>query len=151
MGCYSSCSCWWRASIASCNSACIALSCSIYCCMTWDLFMTALCLAMCSCTSCRCSFSWSRCANSSSMMALISLESWCWSSWALTCQCRSWLWHCCCYNDKGGRSGAVVLVANNSTWVDGCPVGPSGLLASTATSWDSVVVCVWLVGGHVGS
>jgi hypothetical protein len=34
-----------------------------------------------------------------------------------------------------------------STWVDGCPVRPLGLLASTAIAWDSVDVCGWVVWG----
>jgi hypothetical protein len=41
----------------------------------------------------------------------------------------------------------AVLVANASAWVGGWPVGPSGLLASTATGWDSVDVCGWLIWG----
>jgi hypothetical protein len=41
----------------------------------------------------------------------------------------------------------VMLAVNNSAWVDGYPIGPSGLLASTATAWDSVDVYGWLVWG----
>jgi hypothetical protein len=40
-----------------------------------------------------------------------------------------------------------MLVVNNSAWVDGCPVGPSGLLASATIAWDLVDVCGWLVWG----
>jgi hypothetical protein len=36
-----------------------------------------------------------------------------------------------------------VLVANTSAWVDGCPIGPSGLLASMTAAWDSMDVCGW--------
>jgi hypothetical protein len=41
----------------------------------------------------------------------------------------------------------VMLVVNTSTWVDGCPVGPLGLLASAVMAWDSVDVYRWLVWG----
>jgi hypothetical protein len=40
-----------------------------------------------------------------------------------------------------------VLMAHASTWVDGCLVRPSGLLASTAAAWDLVDVCGWVVWG----
>jgi hypothetical protein len=36
-------------------------------------------------------------------------------------------------------------MARASTWVDGCPVGSSGLLALIAMAWDSVDVCGWVV------
>jgi hypothetical protein len=73
-----------RSSIARCSSAWVALSCSICCCMIWDLFTIVFHLVKCSCMRRRRSFSWRRCTNSSSMTALISSsESCCRSSWVL--------------------------------------------------------------------
>jgi hypothetical protein len=44
-----------------------------------------------------------------------------------------------------------VLVANTSTWVDGCSVGPSGLLALMAAALDLVCVGGWVAClGYVG-
>jgi hypothetical protein len=36
-------------------------------------------------------------------------------------------------------------VANASIWVDGCPIGPSGLLATLGMAWDSMKMCGWVV------
>jgi hypothetical protein len=41
----------------------------------------------------------------------------------------------------------TVLVVKTSVWVDGCPIGPSGLLALAVATWDLVDVCGWLFWG----
>jgi hypothetical protein len=138
-----SCSCWQMTSIA-CYNTCLTLFYSISCCMVWALFIITLRLAICSCTSLVHPL-WQRRVSSSSMTTLIS--SWCWSSWALTSWSGPWLWCVYCYDDEGGRSAAAVLVENTFIWVDGCPDGPLGLLASAVVAWDSVDVCGWLVWG----
>jgi hypothetical protein len=38
-------------------------------------------------------------------------------------------------------------MANVSAWVDGCPIGPSGLPISMTATWDSVDVCGSVVWG----
>jgi hypothetical protein len=42
---------------------------------------------------------------------------------------------------------ATAAVTNTSTWVDGCPVGPSGLLASMGVACDSMEVCGRFIWG----
>jgi hypothetical protein len=41
----------------------------------------------------------------------------------------------------------VTSVENVSDWVDGCPIGPSGILASIGVAWDYVDMCGWVVCG----
>jgi hypothetical protein len=41
----------------------------------------------------------------------------------------------------------VMSVANASVWVDGCPVGPSGLLVLMGVAWGSMDMCGWVVWG----
>jgi hypothetical protein len=41
----------------------------------------------------------------------------------------------------------MTMTVNISAWVDGCPVGPSGLLASMGGALDSVDMCDWVVCG----
>jgi hypothetical protein len=41
----------------------------------------------------------------------------------------------------------VMSVVNVSAWVDGYPIGPSGILASIGVAWDYVDMCGWVVCG----
>jgi hypothetical protein len=57
------------------------------------------------------------------------------------------LWSCCCFDDEGKEFGTAVSMVNASIWVYGCPVEPSGLLASMDASWGYIDVCRWVVWG----
>jgi hypothetical protein len=39
----------------------------------------------------------------------------------------------------------AMSVMNASTWVDGCPIGPSGLLTSIGVACDYMDICGWVI------